>query len=40
MAFLSNKYGAKVKDFVLKKVDTVTLVIGILVLIGTYFVTK
>jgi membrane protein YqaA with SNARE-associated domain len=40
VAFLSNKYGAKVKDFVLKKVDTVTLVIGILVLIGTYFVTK
>lgn len=40
VAFITKKYGAKAKEFIIKKLDTVFLVVGILALLGIYFMNK
>ncbi|HCC06169.1 TPA: cytochrome B [Candidatus Nomurabacteria bacterium] len=40
VAYLTNKYGVKAKEFILKKADKVLLVIGIVILIAVYFLSR
>ena len=40
VAFFTNKYGVKAKEFILKKADKVLLVVGILIFVAIYFFTK
>lgn len=40
VAYFTNKYGLKAKEFILKKADKILLVVGILIFVAIYFFTR
>ncbi|MCF7844047.1 DedA family protein [Candidatus Gracilibacteria bacterium] len=40
VAYFSDKYGVKAKDFIIRKADKVLWILGVVVLISVYFFTK